>query len=93
VTRAAQIRRALFVCGIALVLLSVGLVAGSYLRHVDTQDYLKQANEGVPWVRWGFCSSSLGVVLSFFGKKWWRTGGIVAGSLLALYWFLISESL
>ena len=48
--RIGTIRRALFIGGVVSALLSAALVAGSFLRHVDTQDYFKQADEGVPWV-------------------------------------------
>jgi uncharacterized membrane protein YbjE (DUF340 family) len=87
------IRRTLFVCGVVSVLLSVSLVVGSFIRHVDTNDYLKQADEGVPWVRWGLGSSLLGFVFGFFGNKWWRVATVITALLLLVLWYLIGESL
>jgi hypothetical protein len=92
-SKAALIRRALFVCGVISASLSAALLAGSFLRHVDTQDYLKQADEGVRWVQWGLGSSLLGCVLCVFGKRWWRVVGVVVAFLLLVFWFLIGESL
>jgi hypothetical protein len=88
-----RIRIALFACGAAGVMLSLSLVIGSFLRHVDTTDYLKQANEGVPWVRWGLGSALIGFALCFLGRNWWRLAGLSLGLLLSVWWFLIAESL
>jgi hypothetical protein len=40
----------LFFCGLAAMVLSLALVTGSYIRHVRTHDYFKQADEARPWV-------------------------------------------
>jgi len=88
-----RVRNALFVCGIAGVLLSLSLVIGSFLRHVDTANYLKQADEGVPWVRWGFGSAVVGLLLCCFGKRWWRIAGLISAVFLVVWWCLIAESL
>jgi hypothetical protein len=52
-SKAGQLRRFLFVCGLVAVIVSIGLVIGSYIRPVHNQDYLEQAREGIPWIRWG----------------------------------------
>jgi hypothetical protein len=88
-----QVRRAIFACGSAAVLLSIALIVAGYNRHVDTTDYLKQADEGVPWVRWGLGSSIVGCALCFFGKRWWRIAGVILGFLLTAFWLLQAESL
>jgi hypothetical protein len=86
-------RTALFVCGIAAILLSLALVLGSFLPHVDTTDYLKQADEGVPWIQWGLGSATIGSALCFFGRRWWRVAAVGLGLVLSTLWIFIAGSL
>jgi hypothetical protein len=93
VSKAGQVRRILFDCGLAAVTLSIGLVLGSFIRPVHSQDYLEQAREGIPWVRWGLCSALIGFALCFFGNRGWRIIGVLMAFLLFVWWFLIGMSL
>jgi hypothetical protein len=88
-----QARRVLFVCGLAAVGLSIGLVVASFIRPVHSQDYLEQAREGVPWVRWGLASALIGFVLCFFGNWRWRIVSILMALVAFVWWLLIGESL
>ena len=88
-----RIRIVLFIFGASAVLLSLSLVIGSFFRHVDTTDYLKQADEGVPWVIWGLCSAIAGIVLCWFGRRWWRVAGLLSSVLLLIWWYLVGVSL
>jgi hypothetical protein len=90
---ATRIRSGVFVCGIAGIIISMAVVVGSYLRPINTTDYIQQAEEAVPWVQSGFLSAMAGLVLCFFGKKWWRVAGVSVALLLLIWWFLIGESL
>jgi hypothetical protein len=74
-------------------MISIVAVIGSFLRPVDTTDYFKQADEGRPWVQSGLLSAMAGLVLCFFGKRWWRVAGVFLALLLLIWWFLIGESL
>lgn len=89
----ARIRIGLFACGLAGALFSLSLVIGNFLRHVDTIDYLKQADEAVPCIRLGFGCALLSFPLCFFGKRWWRIASLGLGLLLIVWWYLIAESL
>jgi hypothetical protein len=93
VKNAARIRTALFACGIAGLTLSLSLVIASFLRHVDTTDYFKQADEARPWISWGFDTAAAGFVLSFFGRRWWRAVTVALCLLLLTFWFMQMESL
>jgi hypothetical protein len=88
-----RLRQLLFTCAMIATLLATVLVLGSYIRPVHNQDYLEQAREGVPWVRWGLCSSLMGLLLSFFGKRAWRIVVAFFAALLFVWWFLIGMSL
>jgi multisubunit Na+/H+ antiporter MnhG subunit len=87
VSKAAQIRRVLFVCGIAALAISVALVVGSYLRPVKFHDYFKQADEARPWVNWGMDSALIGFAFCFFGTGRWRIVSAVLGFVLLLWWY------
>jgi uncharacterized membrane protein YbjE (DUF340 family) len=69
------------------------LVIASFLRPIDTQDYLKQADEARPWIVWGLSTALIGFVLGFFGRRWWRVTSITSAFLLLLWWFLIGGSI
>ena len=87
------IRSAAFAFGMSAIALSLLVVIRSYLRPVDTTDYFKQADEARPWISWGFDSAVIGLLLSWFGRKWWRIGAIFASLLLLTFWILQMESL
>jgi len=92
VTEGIKLRQAVFGCGLASILISLLAIAGAYLRHVDTSDYLKQADEAVPWIRVGFGAAFLGFGLSFFGRKRARVAAVIVGLLFMAFWFLIAAS-
>jgi hypothetical protein len=81
-----KIRSVAFAFGVAAVVVSLGLVGGSYLRPVDSMDYFKQADEARPWIGWGFDCAALGLFLCFFGRRWWRVAGIALALLLSIWW-------
>jgi hypothetical protein len=89
----AKIRSVAFACGIVGVMVSISLVVGSFIRHVDTTNYIKQAEEGVPWVDSGLVSAFAGFVFCLMGRRWWRVAGVTLALLLLIWWFLIAESL
>jgi hypothetical protein len=88
-----KIRPIIFAIGIAAILLSLSIAVASYLRPVDTPDYLKQAQEAVPWAQVGLFSGATGLLFSFWGRKWWRFAAIGTASLVLVWWCLITESL
>ncbi|HEX4007146.1 MAG TPA: hypothetical protein VHX60_13305 [Acidobacteriaceae bacterium] len=85
-----QSRPIAFVAGFSLVLLSLALVVASYLRPVDTKDYLKQAYEGVPWVIFGLGFAAAGLLLCLFssGKKEWKAVSVAMALLLSIWWII-----
>jgi hypothetical protein len=91
--RALKVRPVMFALGVAGILLSLSAFVGSYFRHVDTTDYFKQADEGVPWVEFGLASSTAGFVFSFFGRRWQRAAAVGLSLLLLILWFFVAESL
>jgi hypothetical protein len=62
---ATKIRSGVFVCGIAGIIISAAVVVASYLRPIDTTDYLKQAEEAIPWIQ-------SGLVSAFDGGGYWE---------------------
>jgi multisubunit Na+/H+ antiporter MnhG subunit len=84
---AAQIRRAMFFCGIVAMVLSIALVIGSYIRPVRTDDYFKQADAARPWVNWGLDTALVGFAFCFFGTGRWRIVNLVLAYVLLLWWY------
>jgi hypothetical protein len=87
VSKAAQIRRTLFFCGVVAMVLSIALVIGSYIRPVRTDDYFKQADEARPWVNWGLYTALVCFAFCFFGTGRWRIVSVVLAFLLLLWWY------
>ena len=87
-----QMRRALFVCSLCALLISVAVLIGSYVRTVHSTDYFKQFEEAEPWLRWGFNSAFVGLLFSFFGKGFARIAASTAGGLLTVFWLLLAGS-
>ena len=92
-TNVARIRTALFFCGVAAVVLSISIGIACFPQTSKTTDYLKQADEVAPWLRWGFGSAAAGFFLCLFGRKWRRIAGLSLGLVLSIWWFLIAGSL
>ena len=92
-SKAAQIRRVLFLFGVAATTLSLGLVLGSYIRPVHSQDYIEQSREGVSWVQWGLSSALLGLLLDFCGRGGWRVLSSTAAVLLLVWWYSVGMTL
>lgn len=90
---AAKVRSGAFALGLTAIAVSIAVIIGSYLRAIDTSDYFKQADEARPWISWGFNSAGIGLVLSFFGRKWYRAGGVAISLLLLAFWIVQMESL
>jgi len=88
-----SIRTVLFKLGIAATVLSGAVLIGTFARHVQATDYLKQADEGLPWVDWGLGSAFLGFVLCWFGTRLTRVASVTIAFLLFVYWLLAAESL
>jgi hypothetical protein len=88
-----QARRILFVCGLTSLLLSFGVLIGSYLRPVTTHDYIQQAKAAVPWVRWGSAFVLIAFILCFFGRKWLRGASILFALALMFIWYGLGISL
>ena len=89
----ASIRPKLFSLAIAALATSGAILIGSYARHVQATDYLKQADEALPWVDCGLTTAVFGFPLSFFGKRLPRIACVTVASLLVAYWCLIGISL
>ena len=83
-----RMRDLVFCLGLCAIALSIGLIAGIYNRPIDTQDYMEQAMEGVPWVLAGLISSIAGAVLSYVGKPKWKLIAVGLGGLLSGFWLL-----
>jgi hypothetical protein len=85
-----NVRPKLFSLAVVTSFTSIAVLIGSYARHVQATDYLKQADEDLPW---GSASALVGFVLSFFGDRLPRIAAVTVASLLVVYWYLIGLSL
>jgi hypothetical protein len=92
-TSAIKFRSVVLALGVLGVTVSLSTFVASYFRHVDTAAYLKQADQGVPWVRFGLASSAAGLVFCLFGQKWRRVAGVALALALFAAWMVIGESL
>ena len=86
------VRRTFFSFGVVSILVSIGVLIGSYTREVKSTDYLQQARDAVPWILWGGCSALLGSTLCSFGKGVYRGLGISIGAILAMIWLMLGGS-
>jgi hypothetical protein len=64
-------------------------MVGGYFQARNTSDYIKQAEEAIPWIRFGLGFAAVGLLFSFFGRKWWRIGAVGCAFLLLVWWLLI----
>jgi hypothetical protein len=85
-------RRVLSLFGSVALLVSFGVLIGTYTRDIKSTDYLQQAREAVPWLFWGLGSAVVGTALSSFGKGVRRTFGVSIGALLSIFWLLLGGS-
>jgi len=85
-----QIRRIAFLCGICALLISIATLVGSFVRPVHSTDYFKQFEEAEPWLHWGFGSAVVGLLLSFFGKRFARIAAASGGIVLAFFWLMLA---
>jgi len=92
-THTTRFRTIAFLVGVAAVLASLSTFIAAHFRPIDTSDYLKQGEEGVPWVQFGLGSAAVGVVFSMFGRRWQRVFSAGLGFVLLVCWYLIAESL
>jgi multisubunit Na+/H+ antiporter MnhG subunit len=93
VSKATQIRRIFFVCGIVSLAVSVALIVGSFIRPVHSQDYFQQADEARPWISWGLGSTLIGFVFCFFGKRYWRVASVLSALILLFWWYCMGAAL
>jgi len=66
---------------------------GGYLQATGSSDFLKQAEQAVPWVKFGLRAAAVGFFLSFCGRRWWRLAAASSSFVLFAWWLLIAESL
>jgi hypothetical protein len=90
---AIKIRPIIFALGVVGVALSLSAFVASYFRHVATTDYLKEANEGIPWVEFGLATAASGIILCAFGRRWWRIAALGLALVLLIVWMFVGESL
>ena len=80
-------RRALFVCGVAALVLSFALLVGSMLRPIDPGNPARQAAEMRPWSYWGILSALAGSLLCMSGEGRFRVLCAGLGMILLAWWY------